>query len=164
MMLSTIYSLALHGGKTLKHPQGLDAVVSMLGNPMIAMVIALIFAVWSMGIHRGRTMVQVGKTMEEAIKSIAMLLMVIGGGAAFKQVLINGGVGDAVQSLMAHANLSPLFLAWLITVSTYFIGFSNGFRNDGCRISGSIDAFYWGKPSANGACNRVWIISGLTCQ
>ena len=116
MMLSTIYSLALHGGKTLKHPQGLDAVVSMLGNPMIAMVIALIFAVWSMGIHRGRTMVQVGKTMEEAIKSIAMLLMVIGGGAAFKQVLINGGVGYAVQSLMAHANLSPLFLAWLITV------------------------------------------------
>jgi len=116
MMLATIYSLAVHGGKTLKNPQGFDAVVSMLGNPMIAMVIALLFAIWSMGIHRGRTMAQIGTTLETAIKSIAMLLMVIGGGAAFKQVLINGGVGDAVQSLMANASLSPLILAWLITV------------------------------------------------
>ena len=36
------------------------------------------------------------ETVENAVKSIAMLLLVIGGGGAFKQVLIDGGVGKEV--------------------------------------------------------------------
>ena len=42
--------------------------------------------------------------------------MVIAGGSAFKEVLIDGGVGKAVQQLMMHSSLSPILLAWLITV------------------------------------------------
>lgn len=116
MALATIYEMIFEGGKTPSNPHGLDAVVSMIGNPMVAMVIALLFAMWSMGIHQNKTMGEIGRTLEEAIKSIAMLLMVIGGGSAFKQVLIDGGVGKAVQNLMLHANMSPLILGWLIAV------------------------------------------------
>ena len=116
MAISTIYTMtALHGIKPA-HPHGLASIMIMLGDPVIAMVISLLFAIWSMGFSRGRTMKQISGTIEDAIKSIAMLLMVIGGGAAFKQVLIDGGVGKAVQQMMSHSSLSPLILGWLIAV------------------------------------------------
>lgn len=116
MALATIYQMTVDGGTTPKNPHGMDAVVSMLGNPVIAMVIALLFAIWSMGLHRKRTMKEISGTIESAVKSIAMLLMVIAGGSAFKQVLIDGGVGKAVQQLMVNSSFSPLILAWFITV------------------------------------------------
>ncbi|MDT6980244.1 gluconate:H+ symporter [Levilactobacillus zymae] len=116
MALATIYQMVVNGGQAPKNPHGLDAVVTMLGNPVIAMVIALLFAIWSMGLHRQRTMKEISGTIESAVKSIAMLLMVIAGGSAFKQVLIDGGVGKAVQQLMVNSSFSPIILAWFITV------------------------------------------------
>ncbi|GEO69845.1 gluconate:H+ symporter [Levilactobacillus acidifarinae] len=116
MALATIYQMAVNGGQAPKNPHGFDAVVTMLGNPVIAMVIALLFAIWSMGLHRQRTMKEISGTIESAVKSIAMLLMVIAGGSAFKQVLIDGGVGKAVQQLMVNSSFSPIILAWFITV------------------------------------------------
>jgi GntP family gluconate:H+ symporter len=55
-------------------------------------------------------------TLENAVKSIAMLLLVIGGGGAFKQVLIDGGVGKEVAKLFIDSNMSPLILGWLVAV------------------------------------------------
>ncbi len=54
--------------------------------------------------------------MESAVKSIAMLLLVIGGGGAFKQVLIDGGVGDAVAKIFQGSSISPLILGWIVAV------------------------------------------------
>ncbi|PWF99912.1 gluconate:H+ symporter [Levilactobacillus bambusae] len=116
MAVATIYSLIVNGGRTIKNPTGVDAWVSFFGNPVIAMVISMLFAMWSMGLHRGRTMKEIEGTITDAVKSIAMLLLVIAGGSAFKQVLIDGGVGKAVQQLMMHTSLSPIILAWLVAV------------------------------------------------
>lgn len=116
MAVNTIYQMIAHGGKAVAKPTGFDAVISMLGNPMIAMVIALLFAIWSMGFHRGKDMKQISTSIADAIKSIAMLLMVIAGGGAFKQVLIDGGVGNAVKGMMMHSSLSPIILGWLVAV------------------------------------------------
>ncbi|MCK8635491.1 gluconate:H+ symporter [Apilactobacillus kunkeei] len=116
MAISTVYDMVFNGGKAVENPHGIGAVVAMFGNPVIAMIVTLLFAIWAMGFHRGKKMDDITNTVTEAIKSIAMLLMVIGGGSAFKQVLIDGGVGKAVQNVMGHANLSPIILAWLIAV------------------------------------------------
>lgn len=116
MAISTVYDMVFNGGKAVENPHGIGAVVAMFGNPVIAMIVTLLFAIWAMGFHRGKKMEDITNTVTEAIKSIAMLLMVIGGGSAFKQVLIDGGVGKAVQNVMGHANLSPIILAWLIAV------------------------------------------------
>lgn len=116
MAISTIYTLIEFGGKTPKHPHGIAAFMTMMGNPIIVMVIALLFAIWSMGFHRGKSMKDISKAVEESVKSISMLLFIIGGGAAFKQVLIDGGVGKAIQALVMHMQVSPLILGWLIAV------------------------------------------------
>ena len=54
------------------------------------------------------------KTSSEAVKTIAMILLIIGGGGAFKQVIIDAGVGNYVATLMVGLPISPLILAWVI--------------------------------------------------
>lgn len=45
-----------------------------------------------------------------------MLLLIIGGGAAFKQILIDGGISEEIAKIFMGSSLSPLLLAWIITV------------------------------------------------
>jgi len=47
-----------------------------------------------------------------SISSIAMIMLIIGGGGALKQVLVDSGVGKYITSLVSAFNLSPLLLAW----------------------------------------------------
>lgn len=51
-----------------------------------------------------------------AIKSIAMIIFIIGAGGAFKQVLTEGGISEYIQQLTSGWSLSPLILAWLIAM------------------------------------------------
>ena len=88
-------------------PTVLDRIIAMFGNPVIAMVIAMAFCYLVNGTKAGRTMGEVGSSMSEALKSIANLLMVIGGGAAFKGILTAGGISTAIASAFSHTSLSP---------------------------------------------------------
>ncbi|KRM71791.1 H+ gluconate symporter related permease [Lacticaseibacillus brantae DSM 23927] len=116
MAITTVYELVVHNGIAPKNPNVLDNIMGFIGSPSIAMLISLLFAMWAMGYHRKIATSQIMTTLEEAVKSIAMLLLVIGGGGAFKQVLIDGGVGESVKTLFSSVNISPLILGWLIAV------------------------------------------------
>lgn len=82
----------------------------------MAMLISLLVAMFTMGWARKRPTSAIMQSLEDAIKSIAMLLLVIGGGGAFKQVLISGGVGDELAKIFVNSNMSPLLLGWLVAV------------------------------------------------
>ncbi|MGG1227896.1 gluconate permease GntP [Bacillus halotolerans] len=93
---------------------GLLAFIRLIGNASTAMIISLLVAVYTMGIARNIPMKTVMDSCSTAISQIGMMLLIIGGGGAFKQVLINGGVGDYVADLFKETALSPILLAWLI--------------------------------------------------
>ena len=44
----------------------------------------------------------------------ASIILIIGGGGAFKQVLINSGVGNAIAEFATHANINVILFAWLV--------------------------------------------------
>lgn len=116
MGITTTYTIIYNDGQPFKNPTGMAAFITMIGNPVAAMIISLVFAMWAMGWHQGRKTPDMMATVEEAIKSIAMLLLIIGGGAAFKQILIDGGISGQISQLFIHSAISPLLLAWIITV------------------------------------------------
>lgn len=85
-----------------------------LGNPGIALLIAVIVAIYTFGLNRGKKMSEVMDSITQSVSSIAMILLIIGGGGAFKQVLIDSHVDKYVAGLMEGSTMSPLILAWLI--------------------------------------------------
>ncbi|MCY7923645.1 gluconate permease GntP [Bacillus spizizenii] len=93
---------------------GVLAFIRLIGNASTAMIISLLVAVYTMGIKRNIPVKTVMDSCSTAISQIGMMLLIIGGGGAFKQVLINGGVGDYVADLFKGTALSPIVLAWLI--------------------------------------------------
>ncbi|MBY4603048.1 MULTISPECIES: gluconate permease GntP [Bacillus] len=93
---------------------GVLAFIRLIGNASTAMIISLLVAVYTMGIKRNIPIKTVMDSCSTAISQIGMMLLIIGGGGAFKQVLINGGVGDYVADLFKGTALSPIVLAWLI--------------------------------------------------
>lgn len=90
------------------------AVVSFVGNPVIALLIAVFVAVFTMGIARGQTMKAVMSSLEESVRSIVMILFIIGAAGSFKQVLVDSGVGDHIAAWAGGLPLSPLVLVWVI--------------------------------------------------
>lgn len=89
--------------------------IQFIGAPDAAMLISLLFAVVTMGLMRNKKMEEISNSMVTSVKQIAMMLLIIGGGGAFKQVLVDGGISKYVSDLFAHTSLSPIVAAWLIT-------------------------------------------------
>jgi Gnt-I system high-affinity gluconate transporter len=88
--------------------------LSFFGESGIALLISVLIAIYTFGIARGRKMKDIMGSVSSSMKSIATIMFVIGGGGAFKQVLVDGGVADYIKDITSGLNVSPLILAWLI--------------------------------------------------
>jgi len=93
---------------------GVLSVIRFIGGASTSMLISLLVAIFTVGIARKIPIKTVMDSCTTAITHIGMMLLIIGGGGAFKQVLINGGVGDYVAELFEGSTMSPILLAWII--------------------------------------------------
>lgn len=89
-------------------------VSAFVGNAMIVMLIALTVATFSLGRSTGMTMKKILGVYESAVKDVAMILLIIAGAGAFKEVLTASGVSTDIARALESWPLHPLFLAWLI--------------------------------------------------
>src|SRR5690349_15541892 len=92
------------------------AVVDFLGAPVIALLLSVIVAMFSFGYLRGFSRKAVSDLLSSSLAPIAGIVLIIGAGGGFKQMLIAGGVGDAIGKAAAGSAISPLLLGWLIAV------------------------------------------------
>jgi Gnt-I system high-affinity gluconate transporter len=97
-------------GTNFLSPQASKPFFVFLSDPTVALLIAVLVTVIVQKIPMAKAM----DSCTEGVKSIAMIILIIAAGGAFKQVLIDSGVGETVKDLSASFQLSPLFLAWLI--------------------------------------------------
>ncbi len=84
------------------------------GNPMIVMLVALLFATFSLGRGTGMSMKKITGTYESAVKDVAMILLIIGGAGSFKEVLTVSGVNQEIADSLQGITLHPLITAWII--------------------------------------------------
>ena len=87
--------------------------IGFIGDPNIAMLIAVLAAVWLLGLRRKRTMKEVMASLQDAFKGIAPVLLIIAGAGAFMQVMTEAGVNEYIKSLVNPA-FSPLILGWCV--------------------------------------------------
>ena len=87
---------------------------ALLGDPMIVMLIAITVATFSLGTSTGMSMQRIMDIYAEAAKDISMILLIIAGAGAFKQVLTDSGISDSIAATLQKQALPPLLMAWLI--------------------------------------------------
>ncbi len=94
--------------------QSVQSALAIIGNPNLAMLLSVLVAVYTLGLARGRSITQVMDSLGNGLTGITLVLFIIAGAGAFKEVLVDAGVSDYIGGLMADSSLSPLLLAWLI--------------------------------------------------
>ncbi|HEX7908209.1 MAG TPA: gluconate:H+ symporter [Paraburkholderia sp.] len=107
MALSSVGAFVLPPGSNTR------AALDFVGNPDMALLIAVGVAFFTFGRNRGIATPKLMHGVEKAVVTIGMILLVIAGGGAFKQVLVDSGVGTYIVHMMDGSTLSPLVLAWL---------------------------------------------------
>jgi Gnt-I system high-affinity gluconate transporter len=85
-------------------------IFSFIADPTVALLLAIIITLLIQGIPIQKAM----DSCAEGVKSIAMIVLIIAAGGAFKQILVDSGIGEQVKNLTAHLPVSPLLLGWLI--------------------------------------------------
>jgi len=94
--------------------------LGLVGNPSFVMLLVLVLATYLLGLSQGKKMVQIMEIYAGSIKDIAMILLIISGSGALKQVLTQSGVSNEIAVYLQHLALEPLFLAWLIAAIIRF--------------------------------------------
>lgn len=91
-------------------------VLDFLGIPLVALGIAVIVGIVVLG--RGGQMDRdaIKTSLESSLPPIAGILLIVGAGGGFKQVLVDTGIGDVIAEAIEGSSLPVLLLAWLVAV------------------------------------------------
>jgi len=120
-LLTVLTPVALMMGKALSDILTADGtavrtVLDFLGTPLIALLIAVILAMFTLGRGAGMGLKEVGSSLEASLGPIAGILLIVSAGGGFKQTLVDTGIGQLVADWIAQSGLSVLLLAWLVAV------------------------------------------------
>ncbi len=89
-------------------------IFKFVGNPITALLIALLVSFYTFGIARGMTFMQIQKHGDSSLLLIASILLILGAGGAFSKVLVESGAGAYIAELAKQFHMNPLILAWLV--------------------------------------------------
>jgi GntP family gluconate:H+ symporter len=108
MLLATLADLTMSVGSFRQ-------IADFVGNPTVALFIAVLFGHWSLGTHCGFSAGQLLKFTEESVRAVGMMILIVGGGGGFARVLQTSGAANAMGSMATAAHLSPLLYGWLVS-------------------------------------------------
>ncbi|AXY72603.1 gluconate transporter [Paraflavitalea soli] len=90
------------------------AALAFVGEPAVVMLIAVLVATFTLGTGMGKPVKVVMDSYADAVKDIAMILLIIAGAGALKQVLSDSGVSNEIAAALRTWPLHPLVLGWLM--------------------------------------------------
>jgi Gnt-I system high-affinity gluconate transporter len=87
-------------------------IVAFAGSPMVVMLIAYVLAILVLGTFRGKSLPEIMKPSEQALRDIAPILLIVAGAGGLKQVFIDSGLSGHLGQLLSDVPLPPLVLGW----------------------------------------------------
>jgi GntP family gluconate:H+ symporter len=110
MMGKAIADITLGGGNQLR------VVLDFLGNPLVALLLAVLVAMVTFGRGSGMGRRAIASSLEQSLPPIAGILLIVGAGGGFKQTLVDTGIGTVITDFAARSGISVLLLGWLVAV------------------------------------------------
>jgi gluconate:H+ symporter, GntP family len=108
MLLKTLADIVLKDGNVIR------VWMDLIGHPITALLAALLLAFYTFGSARGFSRQQILKLLDQSLAPVAAIVMIVGAGGGFKQMLVASGVGDVIGHMAVQAQISPILLAWLV--------------------------------------------------
>ncbi|MEU1179271.1 SLC13 family permease [Streptomyces sp. NPDC005820] len=105
------------GQNLLAEGSTLRAVLTVLGAPMVALLIDVALCAYLLGARRGWDRAHIANVMGSALPSVAMVILVAGAGGVFGKVLVASGIGDAIADVLDRTGLPALFLGFLTALT-----------------------------------------------
>ncbi|MED4069852.1 GntT/GntP/DsdX family permease [Priestia endophytica] len=95
-------------------PKFIVQTLEFIGNPLVALLLACFAAFYLLGFRQGMDKNMVKKLTEDAVLPVCSIILIVGAGGGFKQILIDSGVGESIAQMAEHLSLSPIVLAFLV--------------------------------------------------
>ena len=97
-----------------KNIPALKSMTTFISDPQIVMLISVAVATFTLGIKMGFTMKKIMDYYTHAVKDVSMIILIIGGAGALKQVLVESGVSNEIADVLKNLPLNPLIIGWLV--------------------------------------------------
>ncbi|MFT4299470.1 MAG: gluconate:H+ symporter [Aeromicrobium sp.] len=94
----------------------LRRVLDFVGTPLVALLLAVIVAMFTLGRGAGMSRDEVMATLESSLGPIAGIVFIVGAGGGFKETLVDTGIAQVVADWVQDSGFSVLLLAWLVAV------------------------------------------------
>ena len=121
-MLSVLLPVALMMGKALvdifidDESNLLRQTFDIIGRPLMALLIAVVVGMFTLGKGAAMTRDQIAKCLETSLPPVAGIILIVAAGGGFKQVLVDTGIGTKLAEWATAANISVILLAWVLAV------------------------------------------------
>ncbi|TKX34141.1 GntT/GntP/DsdX family permease [Campylobacter taeniopygiae] len=91
-------------------------IIVFISNPIVALLISVFVSYYTLGLRLNYSMQNLLDLSSNSFFQIAGILLIIGAGGAFNEILIQSHIGDALKTVLSDLKLNPIFLAWLIAI------------------------------------------------
>jgi GntP family gluconate:H+ symporter len=121
-MLSVLLPVALMMGKALvdifidDESNPLRQTFDIIGRPLMALLIAVVVGMFTLGRGAAMTRDQIAKCLETSLPPVAGIILIVAAGGGFKQVLVDTGIGTKLAEWATAAHISTILLAWVLAV------------------------------------------------
>ncbi|OZI38242.1 gluconate transporter [Bordetella genomosp. 10] len=87
-----------------------------IGDPVFALLFAVLLAMITFGTAVGFTVPVLAKKIGNSLMPVVGVMLIVGAGGGFKQSLVDGGAGQAIAKIALATGMSVLVLAWIVAV------------------------------------------------
>lgn len=108
LLITTYFSLNKQSSNT-------PAIIQFISDPSMLMFISMIYATVALGIVRGTSLASIMSTYADSIKDVLMIILIVSGAGALKQVYVDSGVSAQLAETLNQFQLPPLLLGWMIS-------------------------------------------------
>jgi GntP family gluconate:H+ symporter len=88
----------------------------ILGRPLVALLIAVVVGIFTLGRGAAMTRDQIVKCLETSLPPVAGIILIVAAGGGFKQVLVDTGIGTMLADWAKGTGVSVILLAWVLAV------------------------------------------------
>lgn len=100
--------------KVIPAMAGIQPVLAFLGEPFVALIIAVIAAMFLLGYKHGYTGEELEKIMTKSLEPTGLILLVTACGGVLRYVLQNSGLGEVIGNAVGSANMPIVLVAFIV--------------------------------------------------